>query len=1187
MQGRFSLQERLVVLVVAAILPLSALSVWLTLREVSAATRLAQSQLKFAASLIAANQDRAVESAQQLLAGISAMPGLKKTGRARCQSYFESLRSRFPAYSNIGLISLDGMTFCHANGGLRDFSAADRLYFRDAVSQRSFVMGEAVQGRAAGQWTLPFAMPVLEAGQVTGVVFAALDLGRAASALAGIAVPEGAQVTVADRHGRVLMDQPPDPALAAPYPLAHAELQAARSMNSGVGEGPDRTGELRIYAFAPSRLVGNEGFVVRVGLSRAGVLDNNPTALHQILLFALALLVGVVGAWRIGGRVIVKPAMEIIGAVRRLERGDLSARIPLRGGRQRGEFAEVAATFNLMAESLQLRQLDLQAELGRSRNAYAVLDLVINSMQAGVVAVDGAGQFMMFNEAAARLFPLHEPAVSPQHWPRHFGLYQPDGQALCDSEDLPAVRALRGETGDLQLVARNRLTPQGRLLQCSYRPMRGDGDFIAALLVFVDITDIQKAEADLVLLRKAVARLNDIVLITEADQPDTPGPRIVFVNEAFERLTGYTAQEAIGNTTAMLYGPATDQIKLAGLRSTLARGQPARQEVVHYARDGRELWLELDVVPMAGDSGSPTHFIAVLRDITARKESERALMESERELQDFTQMLQSMAEAAQDIAGRQSLQETMQAAADRARQVIGAHQAMLRLTADGEARPATSAVSLSPGCAMRSDLPAMPEPCDIHAAISATGRPLRLAHVDLIAHPRWRDFSAHTAANPVPGGLLAVRLVNRDGRDIGLLLLSGKEAGEFNERDEYVAVEMALLASVAIENARLFQEILELNAGLESRIADRTAELSRQELLYRTLAEQAPEVIWNADARGNRLTFLNRAWYELVGGTPEDWLGKSGRSAIHPDDLAEVSANWRRSCEARSTFTGVRRLRARDGSYHIMSCKAVPVLDDAGEVAFWIGIDTDITAFKAIEQALRSSNQELEAFSYSVSHDLRAPLSAISGFSQALAHRLEGQADERTRHFLARIRAGVAKMEERIDALLSLAKVVRAPLKYGPVDFTAMAREMLDGLHEQDPAREVRVTVQEALMAQGDAGLLRGALENLLSNAWKFTSRRSGAEIEVGRQDGNVFFVRDNGVGFDMAYADKLFGVFQRLHTEAEFPGSGIGLATARRIVVRHQGRVWAESVLGEGTTFFFALSESPPPAWLGESGRL
>jgi PAS domain S-box-containing protein len=347
------------------------------------------------------------------------------------------------------------------------------------------------------------------------------------------------------------------------------------------------------------------------------------------------------------------------------------------------------------------------------------------------------------------------------------------------------------------------------------------------------------------------------------------------------------------------------------------------------------------------------------------------------------------------------------------------------------------------------------------------------------------------------------------------------------------------------------------------------------------LAEQAPEVIWHTDAKG-RATFLNRAWYDLVGGGGDDGLGNGWLKRVHPDDVEDVRRKWLQSRETLEPYMGIRRILAKDGSYHTMSYKAAPVLDEDGQVAFWGGIDADITELKAIEAALRSSNRDLEAFSYSISHELRAPIAAIGGFSHALALKLEGHPEPRVVHYLARIQAGVAKMEQFIEALLSLAKLVRAPLRYETVDLSAIAREVLEGLQMQQPERQASVQVQDNLVVQGDARLLRLVMENLLGNAWKFTSRQDAALIDVGKlEDGTAFFVRDNGVGFDMVYASRLFGAFQRLHTEAEFPGTGIGLATVARIMERHQGMVWGVSQPGEGACFFFTVSELAPPPWL------
>ncbi|MCY7318492.1 MAG: PAS domain S-box protein [Ramlibacter sp.] len=1162
-------------------------------------------------------------------------------------------------------------------------------------------------------------MPALEDGVLTGVVFAALALEEGSFALSRVELPPGGQVLIADRRGQVLMEHPLRPSRPLPRQLLNPELvQAASAMAAGAGVGPDQLGESRIYAFTPSRLLGGEGFLAIVSVDQARLVSGTLATLRQeLMVLALTLLAGIAAAWWIGGRVIVRPAREIINAVRQLESGALDARIPTQQRRPRGEFARIAAAFNLLGDSLQRRQQDWEAELGRSRSAHAVLDLVLNSMQDALVAVNAAGEFLMFNEAASRLLPLKGAPALPHQWPQQYGLYHPDGSRLFLADELPVTRALRGETGrQLQMLVRNPLVPAGRLLQCSYQPVRNENGVSGGLVMFTDVTALQRlqddqalqfrqlrdtqlklieaqrvgrignwevnlvngrawwsdqvyklfgvdpqtfdgslqdlqgllhpddraahsvarelaiskgrqmnieyrivgpdgevawmhdiaemrrggdgqpawfggvvqeitdrkrAESDLVLLRKAVAHLNDVVVITDASPAGKGAPVIVFVNEAFERVTGYSAAESIGKTGAMLLGPNTDPTVLGRIRNAMEQWQPVREELVNYTRDGREFWVDVDVVPVADGKGGFSHWIAVGRDITERRQGSRALMESERELQDFTRMLQRAAEAAQDITSRQSLQETLQAVADRARLVIGCHQAVVSLSRDNDWDRGVCALSVSDKHGgYRHSVPTL-DGSGVYAVVCETGRPLRMTHEELLAHPRWRNFGGRQHA-PLRG-LLGVPLVDRDGANIGLLLLSDKDSGDFSERDEYVTLELSQLASIAIENAQLFQQVLDSSAGLEVRIAERTVALSQQEARYRALADQAPEVVWNVDDRGN-VTYLNRAWCELVGGEPDDWLGQRWVQRIHPDDRDEMRANWELARANRSPYNGTRRVQALDGSYHTMSYKGVPVIGSQGEEVFWVGIDSDITEFKAIERALRSSNQELEAFSYSVSHDLRSPLGAIGGFSRALSHRLETLDDERAHHFLARIQAGVVRMEQLIDALLALAKVVRAALRYETVDLSTLARETLEALREAQPERQVTATVQDGLTAIGDARLLRVALENLLGNAWKFTSQRQPATIEVGQvADSKVFFVRDNGVGFDMAYVDKLFGAFQRLHTEAEFPGTGIGLATVRRIVARHQGRVWGESQLGQGTTFYFVLSDVPPPSWLAQ----
>jgi light-regulated signal transduction histidine kinase (bacteriophytochrome) len=224
---------------------------------------------------------------------------------------------------------------------------------------------------------------------------------------------------------------------------------------------------------------------------------------------------------------------------------------------------------------------------------------------------------------------------------------------------------------------------------------------------------------------------------------------------------------------------------------------------------------------------------------------------------------------------------------------------------------------------------------------------------------------------------------------------------------------------------------------------------------------------------------------------------------------------------------------------------------------------------------LEHKNRELESFSYAVSHDLRAPLRRIDSFSRALLESQGEKLDEAGRRYLERVREASQHMSQLIDDVLYLSRVTRADLRDQEVDLSALANLILTRLQEGDAARRVETKVRPGVVVTGDGQLLRIALENLLENAWKFTGKQPEARIEFGVTNASgepTYFIRDNGAGFDMTYADRLFGPFQRLHPQGEFPGSGIGLATVQRIIHRHGGRVWAEGLPGQGATFQFTL---------------
>ncbi|MDP1708778.1 MAG: CHASE domain-containing protein [Gammaproteobacteria bacterium] len=316
-------------------------------------------------------------------------------------------------------------------------------------------------------------------------------------------------------------------------------------------------------------------------------------------------------------------------------------------------------------------------------------------------------------------------------------------------------------------------------------------------------------------------------------------------------------------------------------------------------------------------------------------------------------------------------------------------------------------------------------------------------------------------------------------------------------------------------------------------------------------------------------------------------------ATVHPDDRELLQKAIEVSLEFGAVLRMDHRILLPDGSERIVHERAHVTYDDVGVAQRMIGAVQDVTLRKRTEQelqrlnlelerrvaerteALTALNQELEAFSYSVSHDLRAPLRAIHGFSQALIEEYAARLDAAGVDYLQRIDNASRRMSEIIEALLGLSQVIRAPVRYGEVSLSALAADILADLARQNGAREVTTVVAPDIVVHGDARLLRILLHNLLGNAWKFTAGHARAVIELGvarLQDEQVYFVRDDGAGFDMAYASKLFTPFQRLHGATEFEGTGIGLVTVQRIVRRHGGRIWAEGAVERGATFYFTL---------------
>lgn len=300
---------------------------------------------------------------------------------------------------------------------------------------------------------------------------------------------------------------------------------------------------------------------------------------------------------------------------------------------------------------------------------------------------------------------------------------------------------------------------------------------------------------------------------------------------------------------------------------------------------------------------------------------------------------------------------------------------------------------------------------------------------------------------------------------------------------------------------------------------------------------------------------------------------------LHPDDKQALKASIAESARTLQPWQHEYRVHVPHRGTRWLWGHAQPEKLDDGST-LWHGFVSDITDRKVQEADLHAVQKELETFSYSVSHDLRSPLNTIDGFSQLLGKKLADSDNEKALYFLSRIRGGVAQMERLITDLLALAQVTRTQIQHAPVNLSTLASRIIADLQARHPVSKPLVTIEAGLLAHGDAGLLQVVLENLLDNAWKYSSKQAEACISFGQkrdaQGHTVFFVQDNGAGFDMAHAENLFQPFQRLHGVGDFPGTGIGLATVKRVIVRHGGRIWAESAPALGATFFFMLPSAP-----------
>lgn len=641
-------------------------------------------------------------------------------------------------------------------------------------------------------------------------------------------------------------------------------------------------------------------------------------------------------------------------------------------------------------------------------------------------------------------------------------------------------------------------------------------------LFFTDTTQRRHDQERLRLLESAVLQTSEGVLIVEMGSGERCHPDPIFVNSSFEQMTGYSLEDLQAGSLALLYGPRLNPLLIQRPQPGCEVKCPSDLEQTIQRKDGSEIWAEFNFRPLADPAGNYKHCVWTCRDITARK---RAAEES--------RLLTSIVECSDDAIISKDLDGIILTWNHGAEQIYGysaaemVGQSVTRLAPPGHES-------------------------EVVEILEYLRLGQKIDHMETVR--RRKDGQQIFVA------LTISPLRDDDGKIVGASVIS--------------------------------RDITERKRSEEA--------LARSELRYRSLVNAVSQIIWTTNPEGEVEEDMP-FWREFTGKSFEEIKGWGWLETLHPDDRALTADIWSRAVQDRSTYTTQYRIRRRDGEYRWMSVHGVVMLDEQGSVQEWVGICADIHDRVVAEEEVRNlnlslekrvaertaelqaANRELESFAYSVSHDLRAPLRAVDGFSRILVEEHAPQLSEEARRFLGLVRKNAVQMGDLIDGLLAFSRLGRQVMNNQPIAPAELARQVLTDLAAEQQGRQVEVTVDEMPNCQGDPLLLKQVYFNLLSNALKYTRRCALARIQVGwfsapagaskgSNDSVVYYVRDNGAGFDMRYADKLFGVFQRLHRAEDYEGTGVGLATVSRIITRHGGRIWAEAAPDQGATFYFTL---------------
>jgi len=617
-----------------------------------------------------------------------------------------------------------------------------------------------------------------------------------------------------------------------------------------------------------------------------------------------------------------------------------------------------------------------------------------------------------------------------------------------------------------------------------------------------------------------------------------PDSRRLRVNKAFCRMLGYSAAELLLQAAQHITHPddvAEDRRQrarcLAGEKETYQR----EKRYVH--RNGHVVWGHLTCTLVRDASGRPLHFISQVQDITVRKETEQALRQSEARFRSLT-MLSSDWYWEQD----EHFRFTVFSGGEKAGPWRGRQQ-------DAIGKRRWDLAGHVPVCSTwdhhRARLEAHEPFHDFEVMRVVEGEPTR--YLSSSGEPIFDGAGRFVGYRGTARDITGSRLAEQRLRDTQALLHMAAQIGRLGAWAFDVGEPRVLWSAEVCAIHEVKPGFRPTPAEVAGFFAPQYRD-AMQGVLRNCLRDGSP-----FDVEAQIITARGRAlWVRVIGEAEWDAQGRVRRLQGACQDISES----KRAAEE----AHVERVEAQREILRLNAELEERVRQRTAQ--------------------LEAANKELEAFSYSIAHDLRAPLSSIDGFSQMLEQSVGKTLAQRSRHYLNRIRAGVQQMGELTDGLLALANLSRASLRSEPVDLAVLARAAAASCREGNPGRRADIEIAPTLPVRGDSRLLSQVIGNLFGNAWKFTARREVARIEVGTLPGpdgcRIYFVRDNGAGFDMAYASRMFEAFQRMHSSAEFEGTGIGLAIVHKIVARHGGRIWAESAPDCGASVYFTLGPAP-----------